>query len=229
MYIDQLTPELLAINKGTKAGSLHVIAGGMKANKTAISLSLFQRLQYTTIRTQLFKPECDYRPELHDKFHYPKNYIVSRTGLGLPAIEINDQGDLSDLLDQLDLSANIYHFAEFHLYNEQEKLKKIILQLKNQGHKAVVVDGLDRDFRGEAYQHMVDLMGSATTVDKVYGFCSLPDCNNPGELSQRLIEDQPAPYNSPRKVVGDDYQPRCFLHHEVPGKPNPAEELLFKK
>ena len=222
MYIDQLSPQLLARNEGTRAGTLHVIAGGMKANKTAISLSLFQRLQYTSIRTQLFKPECDYRPELHERFHYPKNYIVSRTGQGLPAIEIDDKGDLGDLLKVLNPAANIYLFAEFHLYNEQEKLKKIILELKNYQHKAVVVDGLDRDFRGEAYQHMVDLMGCATAVDKVYGFCILPDCNNLGELSQRLINGQPAPYNSPVKVVGDeDYQPRCFLHHEVPGKPEP--------
>ena len=38
--------------------------------------------------------------------------------------------------------------------------------------------------------------------------------------SQRLIEGKPAAYDSPVKVPGDAYEPRCAEHFVLPGRPH---------
>ena len=217
MYLDSLTP----VEIRNSPGALCMITGGMKADKTKHFAGLFDRLKHTGIRTQVFKPECDYRKELHDKFEgIPRNYVVSRTGIAIPAIELNDEGNLDDLVRALNSNADIIGFEETHLYTNYQQLFKIILAIKAQ-RKVVVTSGLDRDFRGEAFPITKELMVAATKIDKLYGWCDIDGCDNLGELSQRLINGQPALYSDDVKLVGasEAYEARCLLHHEIPGKP----------
>ncbi|NQV91951.1 hypothetical protein HQ489_05755 [Candidatus Woesearchaeota archaeon] len=217
MSISTMPPQSF-VNGG---GGLYIITGGMKAQKSAKFIQLLDKLHHNGISWQGFKPACDYREELNYKNNIPRNYFVSRTGPNLPAEEIDDKGDLSDLIGKIDHSCDVFAFGEFHLYKEAEKLKDIILELRYEGKKTCIVDSLDKYFNGENIPTIAQLMGQATDIEKTYGTCDFDGCKNLGELSQRLVNGEPANYDDPPIVVGasEAYQIRCFGHHIVPGKP----------
>tara|TARA_Y100000310_G_C20704331_1_gene833691 strand:+ start:19369 stop:20034 length:666 start_codon:yes stop_codon:yes gene_type:complete len=217
MYLDLIGPE--KIRNGV--GYLNVVTGGMKADKTKHFAGLFDRLRHTDIKMQIFKPKCDFRRELHEKYDIPRGYTVSRTGLYVPSEEIDDKGDLSDLVQEIDLNNEIFGFEEVHLYDKSEKVVNICLWLKYEHKKTVVTSLLDRNFRGEPYKAAQDLMSNANGTDKLFGWCDVKGCNEVGEMSQRLIDGQPAPWDDVEKLVGasETYEARCMNHHEVPGKP----------
>ncbi len=202
-------------------GTLHVITGGMRGMKTVYFLSPFFQLAHTSKRTQLFKPACDYREELHRQFGFPRNYVVSRTGVGLPATEYDDNNP-EDLLAKINPGVQVIGIAETTLVHPEKTqvLTDIIKHLRQQK-VTLVVDGLDKNFRGEPYAPMPDLLALATTVQKHYGVCEIPLCEGKGEFTQKLIHGKPAPYDSPVREVGDQgtYEVRCGEHHVVPGRP----------
>ena len=72
-------------------------------------------------------------------------------------------------------------------------------------------------FRGEPFAAMPALMAVAETVDKLYAICVV--CGDPACRNQRLVDRQPAPYDSPTILVGgiEPYEARCRPCHEVPG------------
>jgi thymidine kinase len=88
----------------------------------------------------------------------------------------------------------------------------------------VICTGLDLDFRGEPFGIMPQLLSIADAVHKLTAVCDYNDgkiCGSPATRTQRLINGQPADYNSPIILVGDKkegYHPRCLRHHYVPGK-----------
>jgi thymidine kinase len=93
---------------------------------------------------------------------------------------------------------------------------------------SIYLCGLDRDFRGEFFPlRGFELHG--LTMEHVIERCSRREllqarcesCGMPAELTQRLINGAPAPYNSPTVLIGDEeYEPRCREHHLVVGKPS---------
>jgi thymidine kinase len=96
------------------------------------------------------------------------------------------------------------------------------LWLVDQGRR-VVVAGLDRNFRGEPFGSMPDLLACADEVLKLRAVCMR--CKDPrvtAVLPQRLIDGEPAPYNSAEVMVGgaECYEARCLDCHEVPGRPD---------
>ncbi|MBT6774252.1 hypothetical protein HOA91_02675 [Candidatus Woesearchaeota archaeon] len=199
-------------------GTLHLFVGGMKGSKTVNFLRAFGQLAHTDLTTQLFKPKCDYRESLHEQFGVPRNYIVSRTGIYAPATEVDDK-DPEDILRKLDPDTKIVGLGEISLFEKRDRLVEIILGFMGEG-KVVIGDGLDKDFRGEPFDPIPTLMAYAVSVEKCYGVCDLNGCNKLGEYSQRLIDGEPAHYDSPQKVVGvNNYELRCLEHHIVPGKP----------
>lgn len=91
----------------------------------------------------------------------------------------------------------------------------------------IYLSGLDRDFRRE-YFPLRDFEQSQKTMQDLIAKCerSLPlkaiceVCQDEAEYSQRLVNGQPAHYDSPIVQIGDEeYQPRCQAHHEVIGHP----------
>jgi thymidine kinase len=200
------------------SGSLHIITGGMKGRKTPQLIHYFDQLKYTSRNAQLFKPKCDYRPELHERYGLPENYLVSRTGMSFPATIIDDENP-TDLLKKLDPQAQIIGLDEITLFKKSDELVFIILELIKSG-KSIIGSGLDKNFRGEPFEPMPTLMAYATTVEKYFGICDVDGCNRMGEYPQRLIGGEPADYNSDIIMVGasESYENRCLKHHEVPGK-----------
>ena len=86
------------------------------------------------------------------------------------------------------------------------------------GGRRVILAGADTDFRGEPFGAMPQLLAIAEQVDKLHAICVL--CGNPASRNQRLIDGQPARYDSPTIMVGgeDSYEARCRSCHSVPQK-----------
>ena len=102
----------------------------------------------------------------------------------------------------------------------------VVLQQLRECQMLVFLSGLDRDFRREYFplrdsasgQTMRDLIALADTRIALQAICE--SCGAPAPYSQRLVNGQPAHYDSPTVLIGDEeYQPRCQQHHQVLGHP----------
>lgn len=189
---------LYAIMKGT----LEVIVGCMSSGK---SEELIRRLKRATIARQsvvVFKPGVDSRGE--------RLVIASRDGRLFDAIPIDEP---QDIFNHLQEEHRVVAFDEAQFLTEQTL--DVIRQLLNRGVR-VLIAGLDTDFRGEPFGIIPQLMAEADSVTKLTAVCVC--CTQPAIRTQRLIAGQPAPYDSPRIVVGGDemYEARCRSCHEVP-------------
>ena len=83
----------------------------------------------------------------------------------------------------------------------------------------VMVAGLDKDFRGEAFGVMPELLTKGEFVTKLTAVCA--KCGSPATRTQRLVDGKPASFDDPVVLVGavDHYEPRCRHCHEVVNKP----------
>ncbi|MFA6628079.1 MAG: thymidine kinase, partial [Bacilli bacterium] len=82
----------------------------------------------------------------------------------------------------------------------------------------VIVAGLDRDFKGEPFGVMPDLLCRSEYVTKLNAICQV--CGAPATRTQRIINGKPAHYSDPIILVGakEQYEARCRHCHIVPGK-----------
>lgn len=182
-------------------GSLEVIAGCMSSGK---SEELIRRLKRATIAKQkvlVFKPEIDNRGE--------KTAISSRDGGLFEATPISCP---SDVFDYWQDDCQVVAFDEAQFFTTQ--IMEVAEQLLGRGAR-VLIAGLDTDFRGEPFGAMPQLMAMADSVTKLTAVCVC--CGEPAIRTQRLIDGQPASFDSPRIVVGGDemYEARCRKCHQV--------------
>jgi thymidine kinase len=93
--------------------------------------------------------------------------------------------------------------------------------------RRVIIAGADTDFRGEPFGCMPQLLAVAEVVDKLHAICVV--CGNPASRNQRLIDGQPAGWESPTIMVGgqDSYEARCRRCHAVPRK-DEGQAALFQ-
>ncbi|MDD5726847.1 MAG: thymidine kinase [Patescibacteria group bacterium] len=183
-------------------GTLEVIVGCMSSGK---SEELIRRLKRATIAKQpvmVFKPGLDIRGE--------KLAISSRDGRLFDAIPIDDP---QEVFDHLQPEHKVVALDEAQFLSEG--VLDVIQKLLNRGVR-VLAAGLDTDFRGEPFGIVPQLMAEADSVTKLTAVCVR--CGEPAIRTQRLIAGQPAPYESPRIVVGGDemYEARCRACHQVP-------------
>ena len=87
-------------------------------------------------------------------------------------------------------------------------------------------DPVRRDFRGEPFGPMPQLLSIAEVVDKLQAICVI--CGNPASRNQRLIAGRPARYDSPTIMVGstESYEARCRSCHSVPRRDEDQVRLL---
>ena len=84
----------------------------------------------------------------------------------------------------------------------------------------VMVAGLDKDFRGEPFGVLPELLTRAEFVTKLTAVCA--KCGAPATRTQRLVDGSPASFEDPIVLVGavDHYEPRCRHCHEILNKPH---------
>lgn len=195
-----------------KKGELWVICGPMFSGKTLTLIGILDSFAKAGFKVQAFKAEVDTR-------YGRKQNLITHSGIEFPAIAIpvNDPWQI-DL--NLDPETQIVGIGEAQFFSNE--LVNVIDYLLEKRRLPTIVEGLDTDFRGEPFGPMPLLLAKAQVLIKLTAVCSI--CGAPATRTQRLIGNEPAPFDSPLIMVGGKelYQPRCFQHHEVPGKPIPA-------
>ena len=185
-------------------GWVHVIAGCMFCGKTDEMLRLLRRFSIAGRQVVLVKPRLDTRTN--------EITVVSRSGAEHHAITVDHSSEIEVAVGAADIVA----IEEGQFFDEG--LPEAVEALAATG-KQVIVTGLDRDFRGVPFGTMPRLLALADQVTKLTAICMA--CGEPATRTQRLIDGEPAPADSPLIVIGgigdETYEARCRLHHVVPG------------
>lgn len=184
-----------------KKGWIEVITGPMFAGKSEELIRRIKRLEYAHKKTLVFKPKIDNR--------YSENEIVSHSKIKTRSINIETVQDILKYVDR-DTEAVVIDEVQFL----DHEIVHVVEDLANRGIR-VIVAGLDRDFRGEPFQNMPELLALAEDVTKLTAICMR--CGAPATRTQRLVNGEPASYDDPIIIVGasESYEPRCRHCHEV--------------
>ena len=188
-----------------KDGWIEVISGNMYAGKTEELLRRVKRILYAKKRVIVFKPTIDNR--------YSESEVVSHNNERIKSINITKAQDILKYTSPLP-----YAIAVDEVQFLNHDLIDVCEYLADQGVR-VILAGLDRDFRGEPFGIMPELLARAEYVTKLYAICQV--CGAPATRTQRIIDGKPAKYTDPIVLVGakEQYEARCRHCHEVIGKP----------
>lgn len=201
----------------SRKGSLTVICGPMFSGKSRELIRLIHIAEIAGQTTAIFKPRIDTR--------YHHSDIASHDGLRRHAKSVETGHEIVAVLSDVPRLPDVVGIDEGQFFDRG--LTAVCLWLVDRGRR-VVVAGLDRNFRGEPFGSMPELLACADEVLKLRAVCMR--CKDPrvtAVLPQRLIDGVPAPYDSPEVLVGgaELYEARCLNCHEVPGKPDFSSSL----
>jgi thymidine kinase len=183
-------------------GWIEVIAGVMFSGKTEELMLRVRRSMIARKRVQVFKSHLDSR--------YAGVFSVSsHDGRTVDAIPVDSSVQIAHNIDPL---AHVVAIDEAQFLDDG--IVDVSTSLAQRGRR-VIVAGLDTDFRGEPFGPMPRLMAVAEMVDKLHAICVL--CGAPATRTQRLIEGQPAAWDSALIMVGgrETYEARCRACHAV--------------
>lgn len=188
-----------------KNGFIEVVCGPMFAGKTEELIRRIKRLEYAKQNVLVFKPKIDTR--------YAIGEIVSHNLSKKPSIIIEKSEEILMFIKN-DTDAVVVDEVQFF----DDGIIEIAEDLADKGIR-VIVGGLDRNFRGEPFGPMPELLARAEFVTKLTAICVKSGL--PATRTQRIIDGKPAHYDDPTILVGanESYEPRLRHYHEVPGKP----------
>lgn len=189
-----------------REGWLEVISGCMFAGKTEELIRRINVLSYANKNIIVFKPKVDNR--------YSDTEIVSHSGFKVPCLVVDRA---QDILKKVDVDTEVVAIDEVQFFDKD--IVDVCEYLADKGIR-VMVAGLDKDFRGEAFGVMPELLTRAEFVTKLTAVCA--KCGAPATRTQRLVDGKPASFDDPIVLVGavEHYEPRCRHCHEVKDKPN---------
>lgn len=188
---------------GAGKGRLTVISGPMFSNKSGELLRLATVHRIAGRRVALFKHALDDR-------YQGETAISTHGGVSMPAEPVSTAAEVGLLASD----ADVVGIDEAQFFDPG--LTTVVIRLMDAG-VTVIAGGLDRDFRGEPFGPMPDLLAAADEVMKLKAVCM--KCRSlEGSMTQRLIDGRPAPRSSPLILVGaaESYEARCRDCHEVP-------------
>lgn len=183
-------------------GWIEVIAGVMFSGKTEELMRRVRRAVIARKRVQVFKSHLDDR--------YAGVFAVSsHDGRAVDAIPVDSSRQIAGRVDP---TAQVIAIDEAQFLDDG--IVEVVTALASRGRR-VIVAGTDTDFRGEPFGAMGNLMAVAELVDKLHAICVL--CGGPACRNQRLIEGEPASWDSPVIMIGgrDSYEARCRACHVV--------------
>lgn len=188
-----------------REGWIEVICGCMFAGKTEELIRRINVLSYARKNILVFKPKIDDR--------YSTTEIASHAGSKVPCIVISEA---KEILDHVNYDTDVVAIDEVQFFDED--VVDICEYLADSGLR-VMVAGLDKDFRGEPFGVLPDLLTRAEFVTKLTAVCA--KCGAPATRTQRIINGKPASFNDPIVFVGakEAYEPRCRHCHEIVEKP----------
>ena len=189
-----------------REGWIEVISGCMFAGKTEELIRRINVLSYAKKNIIVFKPKIDNR--------YSDSEIVSHSGAKVPCLVVEKA---QDILKKIEADAEVVAIDEVQFFDKD--IVEVCEYLADKGIR-VMVAGLDKDFRGESFGVMPELLTRAEFVTKLTAVCA--KCGAPATRTQRLVNGKPAGFEDPIVMVGADesYEPRCRHCHQVPNKPH---------
>lgn len=187
-------------------GYIEVVCGPMFAGKTEELIRRIKRLEYANKKYLVFKPSIDNR--------YGDDEIVSHNKNSKEAINVTNSLDILNYIND-DIEVVIIDEAQFF----DNDIVKVADYLAD-NNKRVIVGGLDRDFKGDPFGPMPQLLAIAEHVTKLTAICM--KSGKPATRTQRMINDLPANYHDPIVLIGakESYEARSRDNHVVPGKDN---------
>lgn len=189
-----------------REGWLEVICGCMFAGKTEELIRRINVLSFARKNILVFKPQIDNR--------YSDTEIVSHAGTKVPCLVVSSAREiLTKVTDDIEVVA----IDEVQFFDND--IVDVCEYLADKGIR-VMAAGLDKDFRGEAFGVLPELLTRAEFVTKLTAVCA--KCGAPATRTQRLVDGKPASFNDPIVLVGavENYEPRCRHCHEVENKPH---------
>ena len=189
-----------------REGWIEVISGCMFAGKTEELIRRINVLSYAKKNIIVFKPKIDNR--------YSDSEIVSHSGAKVPCLVVEKA---QDILKKIEADTEVVAIDEVQFFDKD--IVEVCEYLADKGIR-VMVAGLDKDFRGESFGVMPELLTRAEFVTKLTAVCT--KCGAPATRTQRLVNGKPAGFEDPIVMVGADesYEPRCRHCHQVPNKPH---------
>ena len=189
-----------------REGWIEVISGCMFAGKTEELIRRINVLSYAKKNIIVFKPKIDNR--------YSDSEIVSHSGAKVPCLVVEKA---QDILKKIEADTEVVAIDEVQFFDKD--IVEVCEYLADKGIR-VMVAGLDKDFRGESFGVMPELLTRAEFVTKLTAVCA--KCGAPATRTQRLVNGKPAGFEDPIVMVGADesYEPRCRRCHQVPDKPH---------
>ena len=189
-----------------REGWIEVISGCMFAGKTEELIRRINVLSYAKKNIIVFKPKIDNR--------YSDSEIVSHSGAKVPCLVVEKA---QDILKKIEADTEVVAIDEVQFFDKD--IVEVCEYLADKGIR-VMVAGLDKDFRGESFCVMPELLTRAEFVTKLTAVCA--KCGAPATRTQRLVNGKPAGFEDPIVMVGADesYEPRCRHCHQVPNKPH---------
>lgn len=187
-----------------REGFIEVICGSMFAGKTEELCRRIRRIQYAKKDYVVFKPVIDNR--------YSNNEVVSHNNTRVKSVNVSSSVDIRKYLEGKALP---YAIAIDEVQFFDKDIVPLCEELADKGVR-VICAGLDKDFRGEPFGVMPELLARAEYVTKLNAICQV--CGNVATRTQRIIDGKPAYYEDPVIVVGakECYEARCRHCHEVP-------------
>ena len=178
-----------------REGWLEVICGCMFAGKTEELIRRINVLSFAKKNIIVFKPKVDNR--------YSETEIVSHAGTKVQCIVVENS---KDILRYIKPDTDVVAIDEVQFFDRD--IVDVCEYLADRGLR-VMVAGLDKDFRGEPFGVLPELLTRAK-------------CGAPATRTQRLVDGKPASFEDPIVLVGavDHYEPRCRHCHEILNKPN---------
>ena len=200
---------------------LHV--GPMKSGKSKALLEKAKELEANNISYICFKPSVDHRngDYLYSR-HFKDDYKVpvmkvdyakqiytkvikkksSYTTVLIDEIMLFD----SDILGVID--ALYYHKIDLIAAGLNLDFRKMPFPLSDWG---LITD--NNDLLSMTMEHVMDQFNEI-----VYHESACEVCGKNARYSQRLIDGEPASFDSPLIIIGDEeYQARCQMHHALKG------------
>lgn len=139
-----------------KLGSIEVISGAMFSGKTEELIRRVSRAHLAKIAAILFKPDIDTR--------YSVDEVVSHDKRKMEATPVQSPMEILGL----SVDADIIGIDEAQFFSRE--LVDVCIKLANGG-KRVIIAGLDKNYKGEPFSPMPELLAVADYVTKLQGIC----------------------------------------------------------
>jgi thymidine kinase len=193
-----------------RMGGLTVIAGPMTCGKSDELMRQITVLKVADSKILVCKPKLDTRSNI---------FLTSRreTKDPIAAYPVSKPEDIVALAAQDPVDYIAIDEAQFL---PKDSMVPVIQKLIQSGHH-IIASGLDKDFKGEPFGCMPELLAIADQCIKLTAVCKVCKKLN-ATMTQRLVNGEPARRNDPLIMVDDGskkeitYEPRCRACHQLP-------------